>query len=651
MTVRPAWVAPAGRLAWVLVVLAAAYAVALYQPVRAWYSSWDKVAHGVVFAGVYGGLAWALRWRPWGLAVLAAAMGAAVEVHQMFMPGFSPSWADWAADLVGIAVAAAVYGVGFGRVDSRIRGNDGEGRGSDGEWDGNDGQRGGGDAKALGNYGEACGDDGEGCGNAGEVDGDGEDGAADGVQTMNEAVISAGRMGSGRADGLSGFAWGAGLALVLVATLFRAGNRFVPLMVLEWLALGVLVALVVGWAAGRSGLGAVDSRVRGNDGTARGNGGLVGGHARWHGVALGVLLTAPFWWAGLQLLPVFGPISQVPASTWLSMLAGLPVVACLALPLAANDRQLRALLWAWLGVGVFQAVLGLLQLGFPGLLFDPDYKAPVLGTFGNRNGLANFLTMLLPLLLLNLLGAAPGGRRRRGQPRRWGARWGWGAALLLVVACLLATLSRMGIATGALVVVLALLLWRTVGEAGQGPRVWLLALPALLVGLALLAGGWEWLARFDADRLVADDALRALNRASTWQAAQAFWPWGSGLGTFKLVFPPFQAPELGGWFVNFAHNDYLELLMEGGVLVLPLLLALAVLVVQRLGRLWATRRQGAGPGGWRSADALALAAGLALLAQALHAWVDYPWRIPANAMLGAFMLGVFLRRPGRSSTE
>lgn len=93
------------RLAWAALLLAVAYALALWQPVRAWYSDVDKLAHGLVFAGVYAALAWALRWKPWALAALALAQGAAVEVHQFFLPGFSPSMNDWLADAVGIGLA------------------------------------------------------------------------------------------------------------------------------------------------------------------------------------------------------------------------------------------------------------------------------------------------------------------------------------------------------------------------------------------------------------------------------------------------------------------------------------------------------------------------------------------------------------------
>jgi len=97
------------RLAWVALLLAAAYLLAMWQPVRAWYSDVDKLAHGLVFAGVYGALVWALRWKPLTLAAFALVLGAAVEVHQYFLPAFTASMKDWLADAVGIGLACGTH--------------------------------------------------------------------------------------------------------------------------------------------------------------------------------------------------------------------------------------------------------------------------------------------------------------------------------------------------------------------------------------------------------------------------------------------------------------------------------------------------------------------------------------------------------------
>lgn len=113
--------ATTGRLALVLLALALAYALALWQPVRAWYSDADKLAHALVFAGVYLALAWALRWPALPLALLSLTLGAGVEAHQHFLPGFTPSLADWLADATGVGLAAVLLTAG-GRMRSRLRG-------------------------------------------------------------------------------------------------------------------------------------------------------------------------------------------------------------------------------------------------------------------------------------------------------------------------------------------------------------------------------------------------------------------------------------------------------------------------------------------------------------------------------------------------
>ncbi|WP_345740539.1 VanZ family protein [Hydrogenophaga aromaticivorans] len=85
------------------------YTIALSPSARILYMHWDKLAHALAFIGVYGSLVWALRWRPLALATLTLALGATVEVHQYFLPGFSASLKDWLADAVGIALACGAH--------------------------------------------------------------------------------------------------------------------------------------------------------------------------------------------------------------------------------------------------------------------------------------------------------------------------------------------------------------------------------------------------------------------------------------------------------------------------------------------------------------------------------------------------------------
>lgn len=433
-------------------------------------------------------------------------------------------------------------------------------------------------------------------------------------------------------EGMGGVAWVAALLMVALATLFRGGNRSVALMALE--ALALLVVLGWGWRAlGAQGLPPAL------------------GAGRWRAASL-ALAAAPVWVAAVQLLPWpgAGALSPTSLATAHALLAGLPVVACFLVALSGNAAQVQTLLRLWLWVAVTQAALGLLQLGgFEALYFGMDGAEPVIGSYASKNTYANLLAMGVPLAVLGLWGAS--GRQRRGSGERRSPWWGV-LALLTLLAAALASASRTGIATALLVTLLALALLAPAREAAAGGRGgWLrrLGLPALALGLlavALFMGGLDWVERFDAERLAADDTVRALTREATWQGALAYWPLGSGLGSYAWVFPRFQAPEVGRFLLDLAHNDYLQLFMETGALGLVAMALALALMGRRTLQLFS-----AGRGTWSSADRLAVACGLGLLATLLHAWVDYPFRIPANAMLAAFLLGVFLRQPVTSAAD
>lgn len=446
-------------------------------------------------------------------------------------------------------------------------------------------------------------------------------------------------------EGVGRAAWLSALPLVALATAFRGGNRYMPLMLLEALAAAVLLGLT--WQALSSG-----SASRGVHSAA--GAAAWSGWSRW---ALWALLGSPIWVALLQLIPLpadtwaslpgradfslvpapdaaWRATSLTPDVTWASVLAALPMMACFALALAASARQATTLCRLWVAAAVIQAIWGLLQLGpFPGLYAGLDSQELV-GSFASKNTYSNFLVMAIPLVVWELNGK---GRREEAKSQ---ITWLWGIALFLLIATLLAGRSRTGIATGLLVAMLAMALLPARGARRWAGLPWAFWGMAALIALALAAGGLAWLDRFEADRLVADDATRALMREGTWQGIVAFWPLGSGLGSYAGVFPRFQAPELGRHLIDLAHSDYLQLLMELGALGLALMVALLALLLRRAAQLARVGRRG-----WQAGDALAVAAGLGALAFGLHAWVDYPMRIPANAMFAAFLVGVVLRQP------
>jgi O-antigen ligase len=100
---------------------------------------------------------------------------------------------------------------------------------------------------------------------------------------------------------------------------------------------------------------------------------------------------------------------------------------------------------------------------------------------------------------------------------------------------------------------------------------------------------------------------------------------GWGLGTFPVVYPEFRT-FYTNFFVNEAHNDYLQLLVEMGLLgfatMLWFLLTLYTRAIKKIGN-WTGEMSGA----------VTLACVLGLSGILVHSAVDFNLQIPANAAL------------------
>jgi len=100
---------------------------------------------------------------------------------------------------------------------------------------------------------------------------------------------------------------------------------------------------------------------------------------------------------------------------------------------------------------------------------------------------------------------------------------------------------------------------------------------------------------------------------------------GWGLGTFPVVYPQFRS-FYTNFFVNEAHNDYLQLLAEMGVLGFATMVWFQIVLYLRVrGKI----------GNWMSnvSGATTLACGLGAAGILVHSLVDFNLQIPANAAL------------------
>ena len=134
-------------------------------------------------------------------------------------------------------------------------------------------------------------------------------------------------------------------------------------------------------------------------------------------------------------------------------------------------------------------------------------------------------------------------------------------------------------------------------------------------------------------RLTIDrDCLRMLMR-------RPFLGWG--LGTFPIVYPEFRS-FYTNMFVNQAHNDYLQLLVETGLAGFSIAVWFLVLVFrQAAGKLknWTENASGA----------LTVAAMLGCVGILVHSFLDFNLQIPANAALFYVLCAIAASKPLQES--
>lgn len=309
--------------------------------------------------------------------------------------------------------------------------------------------------------------------------------------------------------------------------------------------------------------------------------------------------------------------------------AAMLFVACLFLPAPNLER----LLWVVLAFALFGSGLALVQLvsGGGSTIYVSGHSGFPVGLFVNRNHQASFMLVAMPVAAT--IAALQLARGRPRLPVIIAAI----SAIVIFALIVISTTSRMGTALLPIAFVIALLL------LFRGQAAWRLSLPVILIlaGIILvvaLSGRMEQtLARFSG----MDDSRFGFWADVQW-ILERYMLSGTGFGTFVPVYQVAESLEvLRPQFVNHAHNDYLEILLEGGVAGAALILlffALLALASFKLFRSSVSIQRGL--------MAIAGASGIVLLL--LSSIVDYPMRMPALA--APFALFCALLLPRRADT-
>lgn len=337
--------------------------------------------------------------------------------------------------------------------------------------------------------------------------------------------------------------------------------------------------------------------------------------------ALALVGREQMWW----------PVSLAPGRTLDACLALGPPLLAFALAAHLDTGGRRLLIATIAGIGVLSILLGALQLaggpGGPFLFYGRDEAGSLFGFQANRNAEADVLLIAMMAFGAMWLGGRSGRNSRSALVLA-------GLVTLVVAVAVVLTRSRTGIV---MLPIPLLVLWAMARarRAGPGLSHRMLALSGLIAAgtIVVLTRSppiARVLARFD---------FSGEYRVDIWQdtlfAIGRTWPVGSGFGTFTLaLFPAERLEVVSRTFPNRAHNEILELALEGGIFALGCWGAAAALVfvilVRSLRHVHGTAR-----------DQLLFAGG-SLLVTGLHAMVDYPFRSMALAGLIGAAAGMIL---------
>lgn len=344
------------------------------------------------------------------------------------------------------------------------------------------------------------------------------------------------------------------------------------------------------------------------------------------------------------------PLSIQPSLTWTAIV----LFGSFALMLVGSSRLfsvvgasgfINRLTW----LGVIMALVGIIQNALSnGHVYGfwvTSMGGNPFGPFVNRNHFAGWMMLALPLTT-GLLCARLNRAMRHVSPN-WRDRLLWfsspqASQLLLLMAtvmimalALALAMSRAGI--GGLVIVL-LLLSAFALRRGQRShaRTALVAYALLVVVVAVGAVG--------ADAIVARfqpaPETGWLDRgnvwADAWGVAKLFPLAGTGLNTYGVTMLFFQTFNTSVHYAQ-AHNDYLQLLAEGGALLAIPAAAILAFFIRDVRRRFSEDRGS-------SAYWIRVGAVTGLIAIALQEAVDFSLQMPANAALFAAICGIALHK-------
>jgi O-antigen ligase len=275
----------------------------------------------------------------------------------------------------------------------------------------------------------------------------------------------------------------------------------------------------------------------------------------------------------------------------------------------------------------FALIQGISSNGKLYWLRQPRMGGWIYGPYVNHNHYAGLMEMLIPIPLVLSLTKLASSKTR--------------AATAAVAAVMVGTIFLSGSRGGMLAIVAELIILGVLlikQKQGLGTAIGVGVFLIIVVGLLAWLGGAELFRRTlgSTHAEITSDIRHNINRDGLKMFLQR--PvLGWGLGAFPVVYPQFRT-FYTNFFVNEAHNDYLQLLVEMGLLgfgtMLWFLITLYKQAIKKISH-WTSDISGS----------VTLACVLGLSGILVHSAVDFNLQIPANAALFYVLCTVAASQP------
>ncbi len=325
----------------------------------------------------------------------------------------------------------------------------------------------------------------------------------------------------------------------------------------------------------------------------------------------------------------------------LLLLAAYGMLAFVVTQTLRRSSQFELLAKLITGYGAVVASFAILQGMAPNgklyWIWGLEQGGSIYGPYVNRNHYAGLMEMLTPFPLVLAATQFTNGNRKVVVA---------GTAALMAASIFLSG-SRGGMAAFiAQMLALTVLLVRKRDASWKQPLM-LGAFLAMVIGFLVWMGGNELTQRLISIHSAAREEINGGVRLTIDRDClhmllkRPFLGWG--LGAFPIVYPEFRS-FYTTFFVNQAHNDYLQLLVETGMAGFSIAVWFMVLVFRKAsGKLknWTNTASGA----------VTVAALLGCIGILVHSFLDFNLQIPANAALFYVLCAVAAAAPLQESTR